>query len=153
MNPNSQDYYRRYNWTDGSNLAVGTPGRGNGVYDDGETIGNPTTSLGGVGTTVLDPNLKNTKTNEMSAWIEHELFPGVGLQGGYVYRTIDDFRVRVNVNRPLSAYNVPVTLRDPGPDGVFNNADDGANFQALQPERGGAGRPGRQPAHQSRRQR
>ena len=42
VNPNSQDYYRRFNWTDGANLPVGTPGRGNGVYDDGETIGNPT---------------------------------------------------------------------------------------------------------------
>ena len=132
MNPNSQDYYKRYNWTDGSNLPVGTPGRGNGLFDAGETIGNPTTTLGGIGTTQLDPNLKNTRTDEVSAWIEHELFPGVGLQGGYVYRKIDNFRVRVNVNRPVSAYNVPVTLRDPGPDGSFvTSADDGPNFQAF----------------------
>ncbi len=57
--------------------------------------------------------------------------PGIGLQAGYVYRKIDDFRVRINVNRPLSAYNVPVTLRDPGPDGVFGSGDDGPNFQAF----------------------
>jgi len=131
MNPNSQDYYKRYNWTDGANLPVGTPGRGNGIFDVGETIGNPSVTLGGAGTTQLDPNLKNTQTREVSAWAEHELIPGVGLQGGYVYRTIDDFRVRVNVNRPVSAYNVPVTLRDPGPDGAFNTADDGPNFQAF----------------------
>jgi hypothetical protein len=53
------------------------------------------------------------------------------VQGGYVYRNIDDFRVRVNVNRPVSAYNVPVTLRDPGPDGVFGNGDDAPNFEAF----------------------
>jgi hypothetical protein len=135
VNPNSQDYYKRWNWTDGANLPAGTPGRGNGVFDIGENFpnagGRPNVTLGGVGTTLLDPNLKNTRTDEVSAWFEHELVPGVGLQGGYVYRAIDDFRVRVNANRPISAFNVPVTLRDPGPDGTFGNGDDGPNFQAF----------------------
>ncbi len=129
VNPNSQDYYRRHTWTDGANLPVGTTGRGNGLFDEGEQQG-IIASLGGVGSATLDPNLKNTYTNELSAWVEHELIPGLGLQAGYVYRKIDDFQVRINVNRPYSAYNVPVTLRDPGPDGAFNTGDDGANFQA-----------------------
>jgi hypothetical protein len=121
LNPNSQDYYTRRAWTDRD---------GDLLYDVGEE-GVVNQSFGGVGTTQLDPDLKNTQTREISAWIEHELIPGVGLQGGYVRRTIDDFRVRVNVNRPMDAYNVPVTLRDPGPDGQFGNGDDGANFQAF----------------------
>ncbi|MGD9903143.1 MAG: TonB-dependent receptor, partial [Vicinamibacterales bacterium] len=121
LNPNSQDYYTRRVWTDRN---------GNRLYDPGEE-GAINAAFGGVGTTSLDPNLKNTQTREISAWAEHELFPGIGLQGGYVFREIDDFRVRVNVNRPISAYNVPITLRDPGPDGVFGNGDDGANFQAF----------------------
>jgi hypothetical protein len=121
LNPNSQDYYTRRAWTDRD---------GDLLYDEGEE-GVINQSFGGVGTTELDPDLKNTQTREISAWIEHELIPGVGLQGGYVRRTIDDFRVRINVNRPMSAYNVPVTLRDPGPDGAFGNADDGPNFQAF----------------------
>ena len=122
VNPNSQDYYRRYAWSD--------PNR-NGVFDAGEE-GTLIASLGGVGSATLDPNLKNTYTNELSAWVEHELVPGVGLQAGYVYRKLDDFQVRINVNRPYSAYNVPVTLRDPGPDGSFvTSADDGPNFQAF----------------------
>jgi hypothetical protein len=121
VNPNSQDYYRRHVWTDPN---------GNGVYDDGEE-GRLNVSLGGVGSAVLDPDLNNTFTNEVSAWVEHELVPGLGLQAGYVYRKIDDFRVQVNQNRPIEAYNVPVTLRDPGPDGVFGNGDDGANFQTF----------------------
>jgi hypothetical protein len=121
LNPNSQDYYTRRAWTDRD---------GDRLYDPGEE-GVINQSFGGVGTTQLDPNLENTQTREISAWVEHELVPGIGLQGGYVRRTIDDFRVRVNVNRPMSAYNVPVTLRDPGPDGVFGNGDDGPNFQAF----------------------
>ena len=140
LNPNSQDYYTRRAWTDRDNDLL---------YDPGEE-GNISQSFGGVGTTQLDPNLNNTYTSEISAWAEHELFPGVGLQGGYVYREIDDFRVRVNVNRPISAYNVPITLRDPGPDGAFGNADDGAELPGVQPERSGAGGAGRQPAHQPR---
>ena len=121
LNPNSQDYYTRRAWSDRD---------GDLLYDPGEE-GVINQSFGGVGTTQLDPNLRNTQTREVSAWIEHELVPGVGLQGGYVYRQISDFRDRINANRPFSAYNVPVTLRDPGPDGVFNNSDDGANFQAF----------------------
>ena len=130
MNPNSQDYYKRYNWTDGSNLPAGTPGAATGSSTSARRSA-PTRRSAASARRVLDPNLKNTRTDEVSAWIEHELVPGVGLQGGYVYRKIDNFRVRVNVNRPVSAYNVPVTLRDPGPDGVFGNGDDGANFQAF----------------------
>jgi hypothetical protein len=57
--------------------------------------------------------------------------PGFAIQGGYVYRSIDDFRVRVNQNRPMSAYDVPVTIRDPGPDGVIGNADDGAGIPGF----------------------
>ena len=30
-----------------------------------------------------------------------------------------------NVARPRSAYNIPLTRRDPGPDGVLNTSDDG----------------------------
>jgi hypothetical protein len=121
VNPNSQDYYQRYTWRDPN---------GNGVYDPGEE-GTLSASFGGRGSTTLDPDLKNTFTNEVSAWVEHEVVPGIGVQAGYVYRKIDNFRVNINANRPIEAYNVPITLRDPGPDGVFGNGDDGANFQAF----------------------
>ena len=42
-----------------------------------------------------------------------------------------------NINRPLSAYTVPVTIRDVGPDGRASTADDGA-VDGVQP---GAGVP------------
>ena len=47
---------------------------------------------GGAATSFLDPNIKNTMTSEISAWLEHELMPGFGVQGGYVYRGIDNFQ-------------------------------------------------------------
>ncbi|MGE3888573.1 MAG: TonB-dependent receptor [Vicinamibacterales bacterium] len=121
LNPNTTDWYRRYRWTDTNN---------NRLYDPGEE-GVIIARLGGVASAVLDPNLKNTKTSEISAWVEHELIPGLAIQGGYVYRKIDNFRVRVNQNRPIDAYNVPVTIRDPGPDGVLNNADDGPGIPGF----------------------
>ena len=32
----------------------------------------------------------------------------------------------MNVNQPFEAFNVPVTIVDPGPDGVRGNGDDGS---------------------------
>ena len=34
----------------------------------------------------------------------------------------------MNINRPLAAYNVPITVHDPGPDGKLGTADDGGTF-------------------------
>lgn len=115
VNNNSADWYKRYRWTDLNNDRLYQPG------EEGVIIA----QRGGAASGTLDPNLTNTKTSEISAWVEHELVQGFGLAGGYVYRKIDDFRVISNANRPMSAFNVPITIRDPGPDGVLGNGDDG----------------------------
>ena len=120
-NNNPADWFRRYRWVDTN---------GNGLYNVGEE-GVIIAQRGGAASSSLDPNIKNTRTDEISAWVEHELVPGLALAGGYVYRSIDNFRVLVNENRPLSAYNVPITIRDPGPDGVLNTADDGAGIPGF----------------------
>jgi hypothetical protein len=57
--------------------------------------------------------------------------PNFGLHAGYVYRRIDNLRALVNVNRPFDAYNVPVSVIDPGPDGIRGNGDDGAPISAF----------------------
>ncbi|MEZ5285860.1 MAG: TonB-dependent receptor [Vicinamibacterales bacterium] len=116
VNDNPADWYTRYRWTDLN---------GSGFYDPGEE-GVIIDQRGGAASSFLDPNIKNTRTDEISAWFEHELVPGLAIQGGYVYRTIDNFRVRVNANRPVEAYNVPIMILDPGPDGRLNTSDDGA---------------------------
>ncbi|MBP7778445.1 MAG: TonB-dependent receptor [Acidobacteria bacterium] len=119
-NPNFADWYSRYRWVDANGDLLYQPG------EEGVII-----AQRGGAATALDPNLKNTRTDEVSAWVEHELMPGLALSGGYVYRAIDNFRVNANSNRPLDAFNVPITIRDPGPDGVLGNGDDGAGIPGF----------------------
>jgi hypothetical protein len=66
-------------------------------------------------------------TTEATASFEKELMNNVGARVGYVYRRrIDTYTFGgINVLRPRSAYNIPLTRRDPGPDGALNTADDG----------------------------
>ena len=44
----------------------------------------------------------------------------------YAYKREDGTVATVNILRPYSAYNIALTRRDPGPDGVLNNGDDGS---------------------------
>jgi hypothetical protein len=121
VNENSLDWFRRYRWSDLN---------GNGLYDPGEE-GVIIQQRGGAATAFLDPNLENTRTSEVAAWIEHELAPGIAVHGGYVYRSITNFRVLMNENRPPSAFTVPITIRDPGPDGILGTADDGPGLPGF----------------------
>jgi hypothetical protein len=75
--------------------------------------------------------MKDTRTDEFAVWLDHELMPNFGVHGGYVYRRIGNFRALINQNRPFDAYNVPRTVRDPGPDNVLGNADDGGTFTVF----------------------
>lgn len=121
VNTNSPDWFRRYAWTDPN---------GNGVWDPGEE-GALLQSSGGTASASLDPNLKNTYTREVAAWIEREVAANLGVRAGVVYRRIGNQYQRENINRPMSAYNVPITVVDPGSDGVVGNADDGGTFQTF----------------------
>jgi hypothetical protein len=121
-NENPADWFRRYNWTDRD---------GDLLYDPGEEVGNPVAQGGGLGSGSIDPNLDQQRTNEVATFVEHELMPNFGLHFGYVYRRIDNLNVTINSNRPLSAYNVPITIRDPGPDGALGNADDGPGIPSF----------------------
>jgi hypothetical protein len=121
VNPNPPDWWRQYAWTDGNR---------NGVWDPGEQ-GQIVASRGGVGSAVVDPELKDQRTGEIGAWLEREVMPNFGVRVGYVYRRISNFSVLANANRPFDAFNVPVTVPDPGRDGIAGNADDGPAIQAL----------------------
>ena len=50
---------------------------------------------------------------------------------GFVYKKDNNGWQQQNVLRPFSAFNVPVSIADPGPDGVVGNGDDGAAVQAF----------------------
>jgi len=121
VNDNPADWLTQYAWADPN---------GNRLYDRGEE-GIIISRRGGAASGSLDPNIKNTMTSEISAWLEHELMPGFAVSGGYVYRSIDNFRVLTNANRPMDAFNVPITIRDPGPDSVLGNGDDGPGIPGF----------------------
>ena len=73
------------------------------------------------------PDLEDTYTREFSTWFERELAANFGVRTGVVVRQIRNQRVtNFNANRPFSAFNVPVQIRDPGPDGRTGTSDDGA---------------------------
>ena len=109
VNPNSPDWWRRYAWTDRNN---------DGVWQNGEQGAAPTSSNGGVGSTQLDPNLQDQRTREAAFWLEREVAANFGVHAGFVWRRIDQLYQSDNLNRPVSAFNVPITVRDPGPDGT-----------------------------------
>src|SRR5262249_39038366 len=51
------------------------------------------------------------------------------VHAGFVWRRIDRLYQSDNLNRPISAFNVPVTIHDPGPDGTLGAS--GPAIQAL----------------------
>jgi hypothetical protein len=105
VNPNAPDWRRRYVWNDLN---------GDGKWEQGEQ-GTLEQQVGGVGSTRLDPNLQDQRTREVATFLERELFANVGVHAGFVWRRIDQLYQPDNLNRPVSAFTVPVTVHDPGP--------------------------------------
>jgi hypothetical protein len=114
-NPNRSPWFRRYTWADRN---------GNGFWDEGEQ-GNLLATQGGVASTVVDPDLDNTYTREFSTWFERQIAADFGVRTGLVVRQIRNQRANRDANRPFSAFNVPATFADPGPDGRVGTGDDG----------------------------
>jgi hypothetical protein len=125
-NPNSDQWWRRYTWSDGD---------GNGVWEPGEE-GRLVDSRGGVAIESLNPALELPILREVAAWVERELVANVGIRTGVVWRGERQHYMRQNVNRPLDAFTVPVSISDPGPDGRAGTADDGPAIRGyeLRPE-------------------
>jgi hypothetical protein len=110
-----------YRWHDLNN---------DGQYQPGEvnldTNGADFLSTTSAANTPPNPDLRLSHVQEVSASIERELAPNLAARLLYVLkRSGDDFSSNVNVLRPFSAYNIPISRRDPGPDGTLNTADDG----------------------------
>ncbi|HJU41447.1 MAG TPA: carboxypeptidase regulatory-like domain-containing protein [Vicinamibacterales bacterium] len=120
--PNAPAWWRRYRWTDLNN---------NNRWEPGEEGAVPTSTRGGALTESLDPNLENQYTTEFATFIERELMPNFGVRAGYVWRGQRNQYARINIARPYSAFTVPVSVPDPGPDGRVGTADDGAALAAF----------------------
>jgi hypothetical protein len=126
VSPNPPQWYGLYAWTDAN---------GNRLFDPGEQ-GRLISVQGGTATTSLDPNLEDTFTRQATAYIEREVARNFGIRTGVVWNGRRQVFGQVNANRPLTAYTVPVPIRDPGPDGRLGTGDDGQVFTAynLAPE-------------------
>jgi hypothetical protein len=129
---NSSSWWKRYRWVDANN---------NNRWDGAAELGALVDARGGAATESLDPNLEDSYTKELATFLERELMPNFGVRAGYVYRGQRNQYTRVNINRPMEAYTVPVSVPDPGPDNVRGNADDGATIAAFDLAQEFRGRP------------
>jgi len=82
VNPNTSDQYTEYAWTDRN---------GDRLWQRGEE-GSIRTQFGGTANVLLDPNLRNSYTDELSAWVERELGGQVGVRAGFVWKMDRDGR-------------------------------------------------------------
>jgi carboxypeptidase family protein len=108
---------------------------GDKLYEPGEVNldlnGTDFKSITAASNRILNPNLLSPNTWEATAGYERELAANLGLRVMYVYKTVADSIVNstnnlvtINALRPLDAWSVPITRRDPGPDGVLGTPDD-----------------------------
>jgi hypothetical protein len=116
LNPNATGWTRTYLWTNDANS--------NGRWDAGEE-GALAAVSGGSASTRLDPDIGNTYVHQATAYLEREVVPSVAARTGVVWNARRQPFGTVNSSRPTSAYSVPVTILDPGPDGRAGSADDG----------------------------
>ena len=121
VNPNPGQWWRRHAWSDPD---------GNGTWEPGEE-GRLLGSRGGAALESLDPDLKPAYMREVVASIERQLPESIGLRASVVWREDRQLFTRQNASWPFGAFTVPVTVRDPGPDGRVGTRDDGAPVQVY----------------------
>ena len=112
-------------WHDLNNDRLWTPNESN----FGLGAGNPDyVSITAASNYELSPELKQPNTWETTVSYERELAPSLGFRVMYIDRKVDGSLETINPKRPREAYNVPITRRDPGPDGALNTSDDGSRI-------------------------
>jgi hypothetical protein len=120
LNPNTANQFSDYVWNDLN---------GDRVFQNGEQ-GALEQRFGGSSNVSLAGDLSNAYTDEASLFVERSVMADLGVRAGFVWKKDQNGWQQVNSLRPFSAYSVPVSVVDPGPDGVTGNADDRA-FSAL----------------------
>jgi hypothetical protein len=109
-----------YTWTDTAVCATCIPGNRN--FEPGEQGTLTASALAGA--ISVDPNLKQPGSMQSTIYLERQLTEGVGLRTGFVYYTVHDQTNSYQPLRPASAYTVPFTFVDRGPDNIVGSADD-----------------------------
>jgi hypothetical protein len=103
---------------------------GNGYWDPGEESA-LLASVGGATSTRLEPAIENTQVHQTTMYLEREVASDFALRTGFVVNAKRQPYATINLNRPLSAYAVPIAVVDPGPDGRLGSADDGPPVTAY----------------------
>jgi hypothetical protein len=129
FNPNAQTS-ATYAWTPVNpkivnGLPVYSPG------EEGRVISTTGVRADGKPAVGIDPNLKNTYSKQATVFFEREIGANFGVRSGFVWNGWRQAYGTVNLNQPFSAFNVPVTIQDPGADGRLGTADDGSSIQGF----------------------
>ena len=106
---------------------------GNNEYTPGEVDldlnGPDFISISAAANRKVNPDLKQPVIYESTFGVERELAAGLAVRIMYVFKSRQDFfdnsAGEINILRPYGSYNIPITRRDPGEDGVLDTADDG----------------------------
>ncbi len=114
VNENTANQYSDHLWNDLND---------DRIFQDGEQ-GALQTRFGGVANAFIDPDLENAYTDEASVFVERSVMTDLGVRAGFVWKKDQNGWQQFNTLRPFGAYNVPVSIVDPGPDGVTGNGDD-----------------------------
>jgi hypothetical protein len=111
---------------------------GNNDWDENETNRDPNGPdfIGVTGTEfddlsplfVPNPDEKQVYYDEFTLQMEHQLVQNLSVRLTGIYSNTNNVTRALNPNRPESAYNIPITNRDPGPDGTLGTGDDGELF-------------------------
>jgi hypothetical protein len=128
-NPNS-GIITTYRWRDLN---------GNGDYDPGEVnldtngpdfvsitgqVSSGSSSSVGAVNILENPDLTMPQTHQATVSLERELTANFGARVSYSYVRQQDLIETINGRLPYEAYNRPLSLLDPGPDGLAGTGDD-----------------------------
>jgi hypothetical protein len=119
-NQNTRVTYR-YRWRDLDGNNDYTPGEVDLNLNGGADF----ISVSGATNNILNPDLEQPVTHEVSASIERELMADFSAKALYVYKRQNNLYRQINVLRPFDVFTIPVTRQDPGPDGALGTGDDG----------------------------
>jgi hypothetical protein len=112
-NPNQASKFVRYQWIDRNGDRTFQFGEHGNILQDNRTGGQ-----------LIDPDIEQPYTHEVSLFVERQILPTLGARIGYVYKTNDELTDLYFINRPPSAYTQPFTFLDRGADNVLGTADD-----------------------------
>ena len=124
-NPNAQ-ISQQYNWNDANGDLVFDPG--NATWNGQQYVGGEFGTLrstSGLAVATFDPTLKRPYRNELTAGIDHEIFPNTSLSVSFLHTR--EHRVQGTIDQSMDqwpALYTAVALTDPGRDGILGNSDD-----------------------------